>query len=235
MSEGCLCSFNREGLVLQRRVPGGRQRFERVDVGLATVPMAVAASSAFPGFFPPLELRAWDVGANEGEFGRQLFTDGGVFDNLGLRMFRCIEQSWMRSTSPLRASDLIDPGAVRAALAGAANHSEETPQKKIAQLLLHGAGGDDAGESAGQRGGARARPVGRRAERQPGARPSLRGHPGWRTPTPTRCCSTRARTAARSSGATACGSVASCSTRRCARRSASPGCGRPTAASTPSS
>ena len=53
--------------------------------------MAVAASSAFPGFFPPLELTGADVGAKSGDFGRQAYTDGGVFDNLGVRMFRCLE------------------------------------------------------------------------------------------------------------------------------------------------
>ena len=53
--------------------------------------MAVTASSAFPGFFPPLLLTGADVGAKTGEFGRQVYTDGGVFDNLGVRMFRCLE------------------------------------------------------------------------------------------------------------------------------------------------
>jgi predicted acylesterase/phospholipase RssA len=61
---------------------------QTVQMGLATVPMAVAASSAFPGFFPPLELLSKDVGATEGEFPRHAFTDGGIYDNLGLRMFR---------------------------------------------------------------------------------------------------------------------------------------------------
>ena len=65
---------------------------DRVHTGLATVPMAVTASSAFPGFFPPLELTGADVGASVGEFGRQTYTDGGVFDNLGVRMFHFLEQ-----------------------------------------------------------------------------------------------------------------------------------------------
>ncbi|HEX5271714.1 MAG TPA: patatin-like phospholipase family protein, partial [Gemmataceae bacterium] len=56
LSEGCLCSFNRNGLLMVRRHPGGAVRADRVHVGLATVAMAVTASSAFPGFFPPLEL-----------------------------------------------------------------------------------------------------------------------------------------------------------------------------------
>jgi predicted acylesterase/phospholipase RssA len=91
LSEGCLCSFNRDGLWMMRLQPGRPVQVGRVHVGLATVPMAVAASSAFPGFFPPLELTGRDVGARGGEFGRQAYTDGGVFDNLGVRMFRYLE------------------------------------------------------------------------------------------------------------------------------------------------
>jgi predicted acylesterase/phospholipase RssA len=87
ISEGCLCSFNRDGLWMMKQ-KGDRSEIDRIRVGLATVPMAVAASSAFPGFFPPLELTGREVGARGGEFGRQTYTDGGVFDNLGVRMFR---------------------------------------------------------------------------------------------------------------------------------------------------
>jgi predicted acylesterase/phospholipase RssA len=87
LSEGCLCSFNRDGLWMMQE-KDGRSQIEKIRVGLMTVAMAVAASSAFPGFFPPLELTGHDVGARGGEFGRQAYTDGGVFDNLGVRMFR---------------------------------------------------------------------------------------------------------------------------------------------------
>ena len=65
--------------------------------------MAVTASSAFPGFFPPLELTGADVGASSGEFGRQAYTDGGVFDNLGVRLFRCLERPLL-AESPLSAT-----------------------------------------------------------------------------------------------------------------------------------
>ena len=87
ISEGCLCSFSRDGLWMMKQKAGSSQ-IERVRVGLMTVPMAVAASSAFPGFFPPLELTGREVGAPGGEFLQQAYTDGGVFDNLGVRMFR---------------------------------------------------------------------------------------------------------------------------------------------------
>src|SRR6516162_5159423 len=86
LSEGCLCSFNRDGLWMMQE-KAGRSQIERIRVGLMAAPMAVTASSAFPGFFPPLELTGRDVGARGGEFGRQAYTDGGVFDNLGVRMF----------------------------------------------------------------------------------------------------------------------------------------------------
>jgi predicted acylesterase/phospholipase RssA len=99
LSEGRLCSFNREGLLNIRREADGF-RIERIKVGLGTVSMAVAASSAFPGFFPPMLLSEKDVGATSGAFGRQSFTDGGVFDNLGVRMFRFLARSG--DTEPLR-------------------------------------------------------------------------------------------------------------------------------------
>ena len=87
LSEGCLCSFSRDGLWMMKQ-HAERSQIERIRVGLMTVAMAVAASSAFPGFFPPLELTGREVGARGGEFGHQAYTDGGVFDNLGVRMFR---------------------------------------------------------------------------------------------------------------------------------------------------
>lgn len=93
LSEGSLCAFHKDGLLLQRRSLSEKQmHFEEVEIGLATVPMAVAASSAFPGFFPPLELQGKDVCAKGGQFARHAFTDGGIYDNIGLRMFRHLWQ-----------------------------------------------------------------------------------------------------------------------------------------------
>src|SRR3954454_18956104 len=37
LSEGCLCSFHRNGLLMLRRPPGGAVRVDRIHVGLATV------------------------------------------------------------------------------------------------------------------------------------------------------------------------------------------------------
>jgi predicted acylesterase/phospholipase RssA len=135
LSEGCLCSFNRNGLLMVRRQPGHTFRIDRVHVGLATVPMAVTASSAFPGFFPPLELTAADVGAGAGEFGRQAYTDGGVFDNLGVRMFGCLAQSLL-AEGPLSRDDFFDFQAVVEALQQASRAGEETPLRRLAQVLV---------------------------------------------------------------------------------------------------
>ncbi len=135
LSEGCICSFNRNGLLIQRRQAGNSFRFDRIHIGLATVPMAVAASSAFPGFFPPLELTGTDVGAPAGEFSRQAFTDGGVFDNLGVRLFRCLERCWL-AEDPLSQNDFLDFDAVVAALQVASKSSAETPLRRLAQVLV---------------------------------------------------------------------------------------------------
>jgi predicted acylesterase/phospholipase RssA len=134
LSEGCLCSFNRDGLLMVRRQPGGAARLDRVHVGLATVAMAVTASSAFPAFFPPLELSGAEVGAGAGEFGRQAYTDGGVFDNLGVRMFGCLERPLL-AESPLRPEDFVDFRATVEALLGAGRSAEETPLRRVSQLL----------------------------------------------------------------------------------------------------
>jgi predicted acylesterase/phospholipase RssA len=135
LSEGCLCAFTRDGLLMQRRGPGPRFHFDRVHAGLATVPMAVTASSAFPGFFPPLELQGQDVGADPGQFGRLAFTDGGVYDNLGVRMFRCLERSWMARDVRLQRDDLANADEAVRALRAADQAGEDTPLRRLAQMM----------------------------------------------------------------------------------------------------
>jgi predicted acylesterase/phospholipase RssA len=135
LSEGCLASFNRNGLIMMRRQPGGAFRSQRTEVGLATVPMAVTASSAFPGFFPPIYLTGGDVGTNPGEFGRQAFTDGGVFDNLGVRMFRCLERPLL-AENHLSRDDFVDFGALVEAFRSAGKAGDESPLRRLAQILV---------------------------------------------------------------------------------------------------
>src|SRR5262249_21792372 len=93
------------------------------------------ASSAFPGFFPPLELTGAEVGAGAGEFGRQAYTDGGVFDNLGVRMFHCLERPLL-AESPLCRDDFVDFQATVEALLEASKSPDETPLRRLSQLLV---------------------------------------------------------------------------------------------------
>ncbi len=135
LSEGSLCSFTRDGLLTVRRETGNTFRIDHTPIGLATVPMAVAASSAFPAFFPPLELTGADVGASVGEFGLRAYTDGGVFDSLGIRMFRCLERSIMADV-PLSPDDFRSSGGLAELCIGPARPARETPLRRLAQVLL---------------------------------------------------------------------------------------------------
>lgn len=137
VNEGCLCSFTRNGILEEQRAEVGKTRFTTTPSSMATIPMAVAASSAFPGFFPPIQLTAEDVGASEGRFPPHVLTDGGVYDNLGVRMFRHIQNSWIGHDSPLVADDFVDPDATVSQLASRLNGGDATsPYTQLAQLLV---------------------------------------------------------------------------------------------------
>ncbi|WP_035614135.1 patatin-like phospholipase family protein [Haloferula sp. BvORR071] len=134
ISEGSLCSFQRDGLLMARRQPHGRFQLDTLNTGLATLSMAVAASSAFPGFFPPLELTGADVGMTDGDFGKQAYTDGGVYDNLGVRMFRFLEQNILME-EPLTRGDFLDIRAAFEALRAASVSTEDTVLRRLMEIL----------------------------------------------------------------------------------------------------
>ena len=92
VSTGALSAFNRNGLFIQPRGDDGSQPFTHIPGQLASVPRIVGASSAFPGFFPPVEITAADLGVRDGQFPTEFFTDGGVYDNLGLRAFLWLQK-----------------------------------------------------------------------------------------------------------------------------------------------
>jgi predicted acylesterase/phospholipase RssA len=155
LSEGCLCSFSRNGLLMMRRQSGSGLRSHRLQIGLATVPMAVAASSAFPGFFPPLVLTGTDVGAASGEFGRHAYTDGGVFDNLGVRMFRYLERPLL-AEGRLSRHDFLDFPALIEVLRHAGESPDETSLRRLAQLVLASARRSEPVRTATENGSGRA-------------------------------------------------------------------------------
>ena len=92
VSTGSLAAFNRDGLYLQQRDGADQLSLQHVPGQMASVARVVGASSAFPGFFPPVEMTAADLGVRDGQFPTEFLTDGGVFDNLGLRAFLWLKQ-----------------------------------------------------------------------------------------------------------------------------------------------
>ncbi|HEX4142565.1 MAG TPA: patatin-like phospholipase family protein [Pirellulales bacterium] len=147
LTEGALCSFNRDGIIVQKRLPGELFRFDQLHAGLATLALAVTASSAFPGFFPPLEVHWREVGGVEGQFNRQVFTDGGVFDNLGVRMFRNLERSWIGREAELSRRDFYDVECVVRALSVGNESQQAGPVVRLAQLYNEQNGNDTREDS----------------------------------------------------------------------------------------
>jgi hypothetical protein len=76
--------------------------------------LRIAASSAFPAFFPSVKLNARDLGLDNRQFSNaQFFTDGGVFDNLGIRKFMWLlggDGAAMPDQSPVDVVFLSDAG-----------------------------------------------------------------------------------------------------------------------------
>jgi len=91
VSDGVLAVFNRDGLHVQNRDGDATDSFKHVPGWTAPIAKVVAASSAFPGFFPPVEIVASDLGVRDGHFPPESFTDGGVYDNLGIRAIRWLQ------------------------------------------------------------------------------------------------------------------------------------------------
>ena len=58
VSSGGMSVFNRNGLYIQLRDKDGGSSFKHIPGQMAGIPKVVGASSAFPGFFPPVEINA---------------------------------------------------------------------------------------------------------------------------------------------------------------------------------
>lgn len=85
-----LCSFSASGFhAIHFDSDSGAWVDELVKTGVPSIGYAVAASSCFPGFFPPMPLDAGILDAEKRDFRhREYLVDGGVFDNLGLLSLR---------------------------------------------------------------------------------------------------------------------------------------------------
>lgn len=106
VSEGGLLSFHRDGIHVHKRRYGHPDEMEYVPAQLAPISLVVGASAAFPGFFPPVQIRAVDVGAPRGQFPTQSVTDGGVYDNLGVRAYHWHRKLWTERNQTIAPDDL---------------------------------------------------------------------------------------------------------------------------------
>ena len=77
LSKAGLTCFGRESVL---DIPFDDQtKPTKIEAKIIPLAQVVTASSAYPGFFPPILLSDSDVGAAEGSIGKQYFTDAGVF------------------------------------------------------------------------------------------------------------------------------------------------------------
>jgi predicted acylesterase/phospholipase RssA len=117
VSDGVLSVFNRDGLFIGKRVETKegrakeeeREPFQHIPGKMASIAKVVAASSAFPGFFPPVKITADDLGVREGQFPDEAFTDGGVYDNLGTRAFAWLAEHHGHAYERVLVSDAGKP------------------------------------------------------------------------------------------------------------------------------
>ena len=131
VSGGGLSSFSRDGILIEQRSTDGRRYFKQHRAGLAKVATAVAASSAFPGLFPPMDVWPQDIAAPEGEFPTQFFTDGGVYDNLGIRMF---DYLGVERENHIYREDFLDMEACIQAWNQCLQQSDRTSLRRLAEI-----------------------------------------------------------------------------------------------------
>ncbi len=106
---GELCSFSEDHFDIEV----GQPEPARTPCGHLRLSLPVAASSAFPPMFPPIELND-DMLANPNppdHFEKLYLSDGGIFDNLGLEKFlRNRERAQKRGDAPPSTLVICDAG-----------------------------------------------------------------------------------------------------------------------------
>ena len=120
MISGQACFFSSSGIT---RIAGA-QTMPTLSASALRIGDAVAASSAFPPMFPPLRLTAKKQGWNEADAPSEMrLTDGGVFDNTGVRAARIVlpdsslfisDASAGFDQATIRSFTFIVPRAIRA-------------------------------------------------------------------------------------------------------------------------
>src|SRR5262249_31637483 len=94
LTTGAVCSFGRSGFRWHDRSDNPMEK--SINAPNTPIAFAVAASSAFPPLFPPIEISNETLFCNKRRFPYSHYlTDGGVYDNLGIDKL-----SWFQKTTP---------------------------------------------------------------------------------------------------------------------------------------
>jgi len=94
LTTGVLCSFGRSGFRWHDTYDNPQER--SIAAPNTPIAFAVAASSAFPPLFPPIEVSNETLFSDRETFPYSHYlTDGGVYDNLGIDKL-----SWFQKTTP---------------------------------------------------------------------------------------------------------------------------------------
>ena len=106
-----LCSFTNEGF--SRDIdPSSQDLPELAPTHQTPLSLAVAASSAFPALFPPMAVDAVDLGIAQTKHWEASLSDGGVYDNLGVRKFQQLFEKEL-GPSYLYRDDITDLQSLR--------------------------------------------------------------------------------------------------------------------------
>ena len=147
LTNGCLWSFDEEHLKIYDA--DECMSFTTPSIGIGT---KIGASSAFPGFFPPMRFRASDLGLDQRDFqpAEQFVTDGGVYDNLGIRRARLLVDESAQEQRPISLVLISDAGAAfdlsssrKLGLFGTAMRSADILMERIGRVDLEVAGWRD--------------------------------------------------------------------------------------------
>ena len=107
VTTGRLCSFDNVGITLMNEAKENKnERNKRIETDRFPVSMAVAASSAFPPVFSPVAVTKEMLQAIENDFPHtEYLTDGGVYDNLGIRRLLLQEEEESQKFGQIFLSD----------------------------------------------------------------------------------------------------------------------------------
>ena len=135
LTTGGLCSFTNDGFSIDAAPRGKSQRPKLLRTDLTPIALAVAASSAFPAFFPPVKMtRKGFPGSDDFNPPVQRLADGGVYDNLGIRKFQQLIGCKL-GRALLSAEDIVDAPSLRAKLVEGGALGTPCPAKAVWEAL----------------------------------------------------------------------------------------------------